>query len=361
MKTKMKEKIKIGIIGVGNISEEHIQSYLRSPDAELYAFCDINSDRLTKMGEKYQITRLYHDYHEMLALPELDAVSVCTWNSEHAPAAIAALDAGKHVLCEKPMALSKAQAKEMREAALRNEKLLMIGFVRRFGNDCAILQDFINQDYFGELYFAKATYLRRKGNPGGWFGDKSRSGGGPLIDLGVHVIDLVRYLMGKPKAVSVYGATFRKLGDRSEIKGAAGYQSSGKTDHDICDVEDLATGMVRFENGAVLQIDASFSLNLKEDKGEIELFGTKAGAKLDPELEFFSEDCGYMTNVSLTVPTALSFDDLFYQEISHFLSCVKEGLPCLSPAEDGVEMMAILDALYKSAATGHEVILSLED
>ena len=106
MKTKMKEKIKIGIIGVGNISEEHIQSYLRSPDAELYAFCDINSDRLTKMGEKYQITRLYHDYHEMLSLPELDAVSVCTWNSAHAPAAVAALDAGKHVLCEKPMAVS---------------------------------------------------------------------------------------------------------------------------------------------------------------------------------------------------------------------------------------------------------------
>lgn len=350
-------KIKVGVIGVGNISNEHIQAYLRNPDVELYAFCDINEDQLNKMGDKYGVSRRFTDMNDMLALPEIDAVSVCTWNAAHAPCTIAALNAGKHVLCEKPMSISKAYAEEMKAAAERNGKLLMIGFVRRFGNDCAILQDFINNDYFGELYYAKATYLRRKGNPGGWFGNKALSGGGPLIDLGVHVIDLVRYLMGKPKAISVYGATFQKLGDRRNIKEKVDYASTGKSDNDICNVEDLATGMIRFDNGAVLHIEASFSLNIKGPEGKIELFGTKAGAKLDPELELYSEENGYMTNVTLTAPSALSFDNLFKNEIDHFVSCVKGEADCLAPAEDGVELMAILDALYESARTGHEVVL----
>ena len=350
-------KIKVGVIGVGNISNEHIQAYLRNPDVELYAFCDINEEQLNKMGDKYGVSRRFTDMNDLLALPEIDAVSVCTWNAAHAPCTIAALKAGKHVLCEKPMSISKEYAEEMKAAAERNGKLLMIGFVRRFGNDCAILQDFINNDYFGELYYAKATYLRRNGNPGGWFGNKELSGGGPLIDLGVHVIDLVRYLMGKPKAVSVYGATFSKLGNRPNIKGKEAYSSVGRSENDICNVEDLASGMIRFDNGAVLHIEASFSLNIKAPEGKIELFGTKAGAKLDPELEMYAEENGYMTNVTLTAPTALSFDNLFKNEIDHFVSCVKGEAECLAPAEDGVELMAILDALYESARTGHEVVL----
>ena len=350
-------KIKVGVIGVGNISNEHIQAYLRNPDVELYAFCDINEEQLNKMGDKYGVSRRFTDMNDLLALPEIDAVSVCTWNAAHAPCTIAALNAGKHVLCEKPMSISKEYAEEMKATAERNGKLLMIGFVRRFGNDCAILQDFINNDYFGELYYAKATYLRRNGNPGGWFGNKELSGGGPLIDLGVHVIDLVRYLMGKPKAVSVYGATFNKLGNRPNIKGKEAYSSVGRSENDICNVEDLASGMIRFDNGAVLHIEASFSLNIKAPEGKIELFGTKAGAKLDPELEMYAEENGYMTNVTLTAPTALSFDNLFKNEIDHFVSCVKGEAECLAPAEDGVELMAILDALYESARTGHEVVL----
>lgn len=355
----MSEKIKVAVIGTGNISHEHIKAYLNNADAELYALCDINREQLDRMGELYQIERRYTDLDEMLKeLPELDAVSVCTWNSAHAPCTIAALNAGKHVLCEKPMSVSAKDAQAMQEAAQKNKKLLMIGFVRRFGNDCAVLQDFIDHDYFGELYYAKATYLRRKGNPGGWFGNKELSGGGPLIDLGVHVIDLVRYLMNKPQPVSVYGATFQKLGDRGHIKDRAGYVSAGKTDHDICNVEDLATGMIRFDNGAVLQIEASFSLNLKQDKGEIELFGTKAGAKLNPELELYAEENGYMTNVTLTTSTALSFEGLFQNEINHYIDAVKNGTECIAPAEDGVVLMKILDALYESARTGHEVVLN---
>lgn len=351
------DKIKIGIIGTGNIANNHIGGYLKNPNVELYALCDINEEQLKKMGEKYGVTRLFTDKDEMLKLKEIDAVSVCTWNSQHAPCTIAALNAGKHVLCEKPMAMNAEEARAMKEAAEKNGKLLMIGFVRRYGNDCKVLQDFIKKDYMGELYYAKATYLRRDGNPGGWFGDKSRSGGGPLIDLGVHVIDLVRYLSGNPKPVSVYGATFQKLFDRKGKIGAPKYLSTGAGENDICDVEDLASAMIRFDNGEVLSVEAAFSLNIKEATGTIELFGTKAGAKLNPELELYSEEFNYLTNVSFAAPTALSFEGLFENEINHYVDCVMGKAECKSPAEDGIEMMKILDAVYESARTGHEVIL----
>lgn len=354
----MSEKIKIGIIGTGNIAVTHMDAYRKNPDVELYALCDINPERLKQMGEKYGITRLFTDKEELLKLAEIDAVSVCTWNSEHAPCTIAALNAGKHVLCEKPMAMNAKEAEEMKAAAERNGKLLMIGFVRRYGNDCKILQDFITQDALGEIYYAKATYLRRNGNPGGWFGDKSRSGGGPLIDLGVHVIDLVRYLSGNPQPVSVYGATFQKLYDRKGAVGAPKYLASSATDHDICDVEDLASAMIRFDNGEVLSIEAAFSLNIKQDTGEIELFGTKAGAKISPELEIFGEENHYLTNMSFAAPTALDFNGLFEGEIDHYIDCLTgRAEQCKSPAEDGIALMKILEAVYESARTGHEVII----
>lgn len=353
----MEKKIKVGIIGTGSISNEHIKAYLNNPNVELYAFCDINKAQLEKMSETYGVERTFTDYNEMLKLSELDAVSVCTWNSAHAPCTIAALNAGKHVLCEKPMATSKEDAILMKEAAEKNNKLLMVGFVRRYGNDCKILQEFIETDYLGEIYYSKATYLRRNGNPGGWFGDKSRSGGGPLIDLGVHVIDLVRYLLGNPKPVSVYGVTYQKLFDRKNIKSQISYSSVGKSDNDKCDVEDLASALIKFDNGAALSIEASFSLNIKEDQRRIELFGTKGGAKLEPDLELYSEANGYLTDVNLVAETSLSFDGLFQGEIDHFVSCVKDGAECKSPAQDGVDIMSILDAIYESARTGHEVIL----
>lgn len=353
----MDKKIKIGIIGVGGISECHIDAYKNNPDVELYAFCDINPNTLKLKGERHGITRLYTDINEFLALEEMDAVSVCTWNNGHNPCTIAALKAGKHVLCEKPMSMSKEEAEEMKRVADEKDKLLMIGFVRRHGNDCKILKEFIDKGDLGDIYYAKATYLRRNGNPGGWFGDKSRSGGGPLIDLGVHVIDLVRYLMGNPKPVSVYGATFSKLSNRPHIKGSTGYLSVDASTNDVCDVEDLASALIRFDNGAVLSIEASFSLNIKNDEGKVELFGTKGGASLSPELEIYNETNNYLTNLSFNTHTALDTDIIFKNEINSFIDCIQGKCECVAPAQDGIDIMAILDAIYESARTGHEVIL----
>ena len=249
------KKLKAAVIGVGGISNEHIGGYLKNENVELYAFCDINEAQLKKMSEKYNIPweRCFLDKDEMLkALPEIDIVSVCTWNSAHCECTIAALKAGKDVICEKPMAMNAKEAQKMLDTAKECKKHLQIGFVRRYGNDAEVVTDFMNSGFFGDVYYAKATYLRRHGNPGGWFGDKSRSGGGPLIDLGVHVIDLVRYLCNNPKPVSVYGATFRKLYNRPDVKSKREYMSVSAGANDICDVEDAATALIRFDNGLVL-------------------------------------------------------------------------------------------------------------
>ncbi len=352
--------LKAAVIGVGSISQEHINGYINNPNVELYAFCDINEERLYQKAEKYGVAKehCFTDKDEMLAaLPEIDIVSVTTWNSAHAECAIAALNAGKDVICEKPMAINAEEAMKMKEAADKNGRLLQIGFVRRFGNDCKVVRDFIDAGSMGDIYYAKATYLRRNGNPGGWFGDKSRSGGGPLIDLGVHVIDLVRYLLGRPQPVSVYGATFQKLFNRPDVIKTKGYAAADAAKNDICDVEDLASAMIRFDNGAVLHIEASFTLNIKNPEGDIQLFGTKAGCKLDPQVEIFTEMNKYLVNVEFDDDTALSFDGLFQNEINHFVDCVLGKAECIAPAQDGVDMMRILDAVYESARTGHEVIL----
>lgn len=351
------DKLKIAVIGCGNIAMSHLTAYKANPNVEIYALCDLDERILTDRAEKFGVTRTFTDYHEMLALDKIDAVSVCTWNAAHAECAIAALKAGKHVLCEKPMAMNGEQARQMKAAAEESGKLLMIGFVRRFGNDTAILRDMIDNDQFGEIYYAKATYLRRHGNPGGWFGDKARSGGGPLIDLGVHVIDLTRYLLGNPKPISVYGATFQKLLDRPAVKDKRPYIAASAKEGDPCNVEDLASAMIRYENGTVVTVEASFSLNIKKPVGRIDLFGTKAGAKLEPELEMYTDLNGYMADVTFDSPTSLSFEGLFENEINHFVDCIRFGIPCISPADDGVAMMDILDAIYRSAQTGHEVIL----
>ncbi len=352
------KKLKVAVVGCGSIASFHIKAYEQLPNVEVYAFCDINPDALKAKGEWHHVTRLYTDEDLMLKeCPEIDAVSVCTWNNGHAECTIKALNAGKHVICEKPMAMTVEEAERMKEAADRNGKLLMIGFVRRYGNDCIVAKDLVDSGVFGELYYAKVNYLRRHGNPGGWFCDISRSGGGCLIDLGVHVIDYARYLMGCPKPVSVYGSTFKKLGNRPEIKAKPSYVPASAATT-VCDVEDLAVGMVRFDNGATLTVETSFCIN-GEGKNSIELYGTKAGARIDGKFEIFSDTNGYLTNTSFANNGMATFDfeKSFFAEISHFVDCIINNKPCISTAEDGIYLMKILRGIYESAQTGHEVLL----
>lgn len=349
------KKIKVAIVGVGTISQHHIVSYLQNPNVELYAFCDINEETLRAKGEKYGVTRLYTSEAEMLkALPEIDAVSVCTWNAAHAECTIAALEAGKHVLCEKPMAIHADAAQKMIDAAKRNKRKLMVGFVRRFGHDCNVVKDFIGGGALGDIYYAKASYLRRCGCPGGWFGSKELAGGGPFIDLGVHVIDLVRYLMGGPKPVAVSAAAFNKLGARKHLKDKSPYAAQGAVEN-AYDVEDLMAAFIRFDNGALLTIDASFNLNVKQNVNTIELFGTKGGVKIDPKFNLYTEMNNYLTDVNVYMPTEFKFEEAFAQEIDCFIDAILGDKDLSGIAEDGLTLMKILDAAYRSAKENREI------
>jgi len=348
--------LKAGIIGTGNISAAHVEGYKQLSEVVVTACCDIDGDKAASYAEKHGIPNWYTDYREMLEKEKLDLVSVTTWNSAHKECTIAALRSGANVLCEKPMAMNAEEANEMYEAAKDTGKLLQVGFVRRFGNDADVVNDFAAEGLFGDIYYAKATYLRRCGCPGGWFGDKAYSGGGPLIDLGVHVIDLVRYLAGNPKPVSVFGVTYDNLG-YNRADGAEKMWGVKNDPRFKYTVEDFAAAMIKFENGLTLNVEASFNLNCKKDSGEVQLFGTRGGAVLGADLEIYTDIAGRFVNIAPAGKVAFDFRKSFNAEMSEFVSAVKGESVCRATAEDGVMIMKILDGIYRSAETGHEVVL----
>ncbi len=352
------EKVRIALIGAGNIANTHLESYAKNPDVEIYAICDIDPARLKKTADIFGIERRYTDVDTMLSelSGKLDAADVCVWNCNHASCAIKALNAGLNVLCEKPMAYNSKEAEEMLEASKKSGKLLMIGFVLRFSNEARISKDFIEGGYLGDIYYSKAQYLRRHGNPGGWFSNSALSGGGPVIDLGVHVIDLTRYLMGNPKPVSVYAATFRNIGKRDYLKTDVAWIPENAKPDDISDVEDLAIALIRYDNGAVTQLETSYDYH-GESMAKKLLYGTKGGLDLTDGVKILTETNGFMSDIAVDIENYKFAKPMFDAEMAHFVDCIKNGTECLAKAEDGLTVMKILDAIYESAKTGHEVLI----
>lgn len=346
------KKLKVGIIGTGALAEFHFNAYKNNPFVEVTTLCDVNMARARQKAEIFGINEVYDDYNEMLKSQNLDAVSIITWNNTHAPIAIAALEAGKHVLCEKPPALNAEEALKMKQVAERNNKLLMYGFVKRFANNTQVLKSFIDSKELGDIYYIKTGYLRRCGNPGGWFANKEISGGGPLIDLGVHIIDLSMFLMGKPKPVSVFGNTSYEVGNRANIRGVTSYKSADFNSQQNT-VEDFANALIKFDNGASLYVETSWTMHIKSNVTYMDVFGSKGGAKLEPQLEIYSEKNDYMIDIQ----PVLSSHDAFSAEIDHFVDCVINGTPCICPADDGLTIMKVLDAIYESARTGELITL----
>ncbi|CAN7400829.1 Gfo/Idh/MocA family oxidoreductase [Paenibacillus sp. LjRoot153] len=348
-------KIRIGVIGAGSISEMHLKSYHNNPDAELYAICDLNEERAKAKAEKYGIRHIHTDYKKLLADEAVDAISICTWNNSHAQISIAALEAGKNVLTEKPLCTSVNEALAVEDAVRRTGKTLQVGFVRRYASNTRIIKSFLDNNELGEIYYAKASCIRRLGNPGGWFSDVERSGGGPLIDVGVHVIDLCWYLMGRPKVKSISGNTYKKLGNRANVKNLAFYKAA---DYDPTHntVEDLANALIRFENGASILVDVSFTLHAKEDELTVKLFGEKGGAELEPQLSIITEKYDTILNQTPQINN-LSFDFVagFQDEINYFIEVCQGKKETISPVQDGVEMMKILCGVYESSEKGEEI------
>ncbi len=345
-------KIRIGIIGAGNIAQsQHIPAYLRLKDVELVAVCDLKEERAKEVAEKYGMKYSTTSINDLVALEELDAVDICAWNNAHAQAAIAAAAAGKHILCEKPMALNVQQAEEMLKASKKSGKVFMMGFVNRFRPDSIVLKDMLDTGKFGEIYYSKTGWLRRRGTPLGWFTDTSKAGGGPVIDIGVHVIDLTWYLMGKPKPISVSATVHKdKLGNY-KTKGV-GRWVAFDTDNLKFDTEDSAAGIIRFENGASMNFEVSWAINAKDTGIYSHIFGTKAGASLNP-FAIYGEDADYLMDSTPTIGK----DDRFFNEISHFIDCIKTGSQPVSSAQDGLEIQKILNGIYDSAKAGKEILL----
>jgi predicted dehydrogenase len=355
----MGNKIRAAVIGIG-VGLAHAKGYQACPDAELIAICDADPDRLRARGDQLRIPRemQFTDYRELLRLPELDAVSIGLPNYLHAPVAIEAFRAGKHVLCEKPLACSRAEAQAMVEEACVVGKTLMVCFNYRFREDARWLMAMRDAGKLGSVYYARAGWMRNTGIPGfgGWFTNRSMSGGGPLIDLGVHILDLTLWLMGYPRPVSVSGSTFAKFGPE-------GKKAWGKRGETPFDVEDLAAGFVRFENGAALQIETSWASHTKPGRDDyyLNLYGTEGGSELyvanytdRDTLSFFTEECGQPVLIKPAIVNRASGHEL---AVEHFVHCVKNNLPVESTGEQGVALMAIIEALYESAMTGREVRL----
>lgn len=349
--------LRIGVIGAGSISNMHLTSYAAHPDVDIVGIHDTNVQRAQQMADTYGATRVHAALADLLADDEIDAVSICTWNDSHAELAIAVLEAGKHVLVEKPLSKTVAEAEAIADAVARTGKHLHVGFVRRFGSNAKMLKSFIDAGELGEIYYAKAVNIRRIGNPGGWFADSSRSGGGPLIDIGVHVLDLCWYMMGTPRATSVSASTYHHLGNRANVTSLWRYKA---TDYDPSksDVEDLAVAFIRFDNGATLTLETSYSLHAAQDHLGISLYGVRGGAELEPELRMVTEKVDTVLNISPQVDhRTFDFEEGFTNEIAHFVAlCLGRAEP-VAPVEHGVEMMRILSAVYESAASDREVTL----
>ncbi|QQZ10049.1 Gfo/Idh/MocA family protein [Heyndrickxia vini] len=351
-------KLRVCVIGTGTISDMHFQSYAKHPDVILYGVFDYVRERAEEKAQAYGIPHVYEELHEIFADPQVDAVSICTWNNSHAELAIAALEGGKHVLVEKPLSLNLEEAIEVQKAAQKNNRLLQVGFVRRFATNTKVLKSFIDDGKLGDIYYAKASCIRRIGNPGGWFADKERSGGGPLIDLGVHVIDICWYLMGRPKVKSISGHTYHQLGNRANVKNLKFYKAADY-DKGKNTVEDLANALVTFENGASLFVDVSYTLHTKKDDIHVKLFGTKGGAELEPELVMISEENDTIINIHPQIDhLSFDFENAFQNEIDSFVQCCLTGAESIAPVEDGVEMMKILTGIYEAASKKCEVVFS---
>lgn len=349
----MAKKVRLGIIGTGGIANgAHLPGYAKIPDeCEIFAMCDIDPKALNGTAEKYPAPHLFEDYKKMLEMPEIDAVSVCTPNYVHFQPTIDSLNAGKHVLCEKPIAMNAIQAAEMVATARRAGKILQIGYNQRFLPTNQTLKKFIDAGELGEIYYAHAEAMRIRGIPGwGVFIDKSKQGGGPLIDIGVHMLDLTLWLMGHPKPTFASGITYQKFGKRDDIVGFM-----GQWDYKNFTVEDMAAALIRFDNGATVVLESSFVANIKEEKMNVTLLGTEGGAQCFPA-NITQERHRSVFNFSPQVPGGNNINT-HYAEMKSFVECVRDGKEPLVTGEHGLMVAQIIDALYKSSEVGHEVAI----
>lgn len=358
---KMRD-VKIGIIGCGGIANgKHMPNLVKLPNVTIVAFCDLLIEKAEKAKEEYgtEDALICTDYKELLAIDDIEIVHVLTPNISHCELTVAALDAKKHVMCEKPMATTGKEARTMCDAAKTNDKLLTIGYNTRSQAGCQYIHNMIAAGDMGDIYFCKCPALRRRGVPGwGVFIDKEKQGGGPLIDIGTHSIDAMLYMIGNYEVESVMGTTYLKIADKSATSNEFGlYEPSDIT------TEDSAFAFVRFKNGATMIVETSWSLNSVQKHSSM-ICGSTAGVEFKGDMVLINGERNgalFTEEVQMNPRMRTYFKDenLTWQEYEskQWISAVVSGTELVTKPEEAAVVTEIIEAIYKSAETGKAVYL----
>lgn len=344
--------IKVGVVGIGAIAHIfHLPNYKNHPQVELAAVADLDYERAQEAAKEWGAAA-YPSAKAMFEGAGLDAVSICTFNASHAELAIQALEAGLDVLVEKPMTATAEEAERLVQAAERTGRVLMAGMSSRYRYDVRALKGIAESGELGDIYFAKARIIRRRGVPKGWFTSRTLSGGGPMMDIGVHALDAAWWLMGMPEPDNVLGKLFRRIAPyETKVNGFYEARSADNKAEGIYDVEDFGTAYITFANGAALTVEASWAANgAQDDAMKIELYGTQGGVSLDP-LFLFKESSLVPVESRLQVES----NDYYKEEIDHFVQCVIRREQPVSDVRQGLTVMRILDAIRLSSETNGAV------
>ena len=340
-------KIKCAVIGLG-MGTSHIRGYQGHPDAEVVAIADLNEDLLKSKGDEFGIPGRYTSVDDMFANEKIDVVSIATPNSLHKPFTLAAIAHGAHVLCEKPMAMNAEEAQEMLDAAEKAGTRIMINFSYRFNDASWGIKDQVKDGRLGEVYTGRTRWLRRDGFPGfgGWFGTKKLSGGGPLIDLGVHRIDLALWLLDYPEPEWVLARTHERIGQPRA-------KEQGKT----FDVEDYASAMITFKNGMTLQVEASWAGHIQHNEDmETSLIGTKVGlCQRNVGGGYNFEGYLFETSNGCKLDTQMKGGSAPKSAQFHYVDAIVNNTPHIATGAEGLTIMKILDAIYQSASENRPI------
>jgi predicted dehydrogenase len=351
--------LRVGVIGLGFAGTTHLDAFTALPGAEVVALAGQEKERLEELGTTRGVPDLYEHWEDLVARDDLDIVSIGTPNALHHPIALAALASGKHVFCEKPLASTGELAAEMVAAARNANRVLEIAFNHRRRADVQYLRRYLDGGPLGSIYHARASWTRRRGIPGlgSWFTSKALAGGGPLIDLGSHVLDIGLYLRGEPRVTSVSAVTYSELGKHGR-GGAQGAKTTG-SGHEF-EVEDFASALLRLDNGGSMQLEASWAGYTKDlDDIAIELMGGTGGARLfiedyatDDTLRLYTDIEGEPVTITPTVHVPHGHHRSVIEE---FLATVRSGVWNTSYGEYALHRSRVLDAVYESAREGREV------
>lgn len=356
--------LRVGVIGIGWAGQQHLKAYQNIDGVEIAALAGMEAELLAELQEQYDIPHAFPDWEDLLELEGLDAVSVAVPTFLHAPIAVAALGRGLHVLSEKPIARNGAEGQQMVDAARKAGRVLDVAFNHRRRGDIQALKQIIDAGELGRPYYAKASWLRREGIPmlGSWFTSKDMAGGGPLADIGVHVLDYALHLLGEPKVLSVTASAYSELGPQGR-GGNASYTAMNT--NLVFDVEDFATAFIRLEGGGTLLIEAGWaSYRETEDLMDFTVYGTEGGAELRAvgasntpvaDLRVFTDKGGANADYTPAAQPGLAHQAV----VNEFIEAVRGG-EAEWGAHDGslaLSRARIIDACYQSAAELREVML----